>query len=456
LTYSFRALAVLMSLMGFSLDLLADSKTEQSIYNDYKKYAEEPTSEEVWQKLAEGLSDRSYTVQKGDTLWEISKVFFADPYFWPKIWALNKDIIFNPHMISPGDLLIFDLGSVERPPSVTLIQDGATGVDSPNQPENKEGSSNLAQEDAVSSEEASKALQNNPLIDEDGFISPIREYMSKTTPKSETVKLPPAGELPSMPPELKRRDVIGLPESLPKWSGRPDPQSLITTDFKSPERTPGNIYQQLRCWIDETSLADLGRVVEVEGGMHAAHENQYVFVQSNSIQIGTVYSVVRKIESKISGNPYIYEKQGDLQIIEKSSSTEPIYRALVLSAFSPIEVESQVTAQVISEFMISENEPLSQVNATIVAGFCQDDRHIFGDGEVIFLKSQQGELRVGQHLPIFRNEKIRNIRSNIDLKPRLIGRVQVLKVSGEWVTGTVVNATEELMTGDGTSPTYVK
>jgi hypothetical protein len=329
------------------------------------------------------------------------------------------------------------------------------GGDSPDSESNNEFDT-LAQVNRPPKDNTSKNPSKTSFEDEEGFFSPIQEYMDKTTPTSEKVTLPPMRELPSMPPEFKRRGVIALPESLPKWSGRPDTESLISIDVKSPERNPGNTSQQLRCWVDQDNLVDLGRVVDVEGGMHAAHENQYVFVQSESIQVGSVYSVVKKIESKIPGNPKIYEKQGDLQIIEKSSSTAPIYRALILSAYTPIEVASQITSQVISEFVINENEPLSQANATIVAGFCHDDRHIFGDGEIVFLKSQERRLRVGQHLPIYRNEQIRNVNSNIDLKPRLIGRVQVLKVSGEWVTGSVVTATEELMTGDGTDVTYMK
>ncbi|MCF8094154.1 MAG: LysM peptidoglycan-binding domain-containing protein [Desulfobacteraceae bacterium] len=42
-----------------------------------------------------------YTVQKGDTLWDLSEKFSDSPWQWPDLWHYNPEIS-NPHLIYPG------------------------------------------------------------------------------------------------------------------------------------------------------------------------------------------------------------------------------------------------------------------------------------------------------------------------------------------------------------------
>jgi hypothetical protein len=56
-------------------------------------------------ELAPNAPD-THTVQRGDTLWDISKIFLNRPWRWPELWGMNLEQIRNPHLIYPGQVLV--------------------------------------------------------------------------------------------------------------------------------------------------------------------------------------------------------------------------------------------------------------------------------------------------------------------------------------------------------------
>ena len=66
-----------------------------------------------------------YTIKKGDTLWDLSKRFIDDPYYWPNVWAKNPEIT-NPHLIFPGQKIRILDGRLEIIPAYQDAEQPAT------------------------------------------------------------------------------------------------------------------------------------------------------------------------------------------------------------------------------------------------------------------------------------------------------------------------------------------
>jgi nucleoid-associated protein YgaU len=65
---------------------------------------------------ADAMSERSYTVQQGDTLSHIAKAHYGKPNKWHVIYDANRDQLQDPDKIFPGQVL--------RIPALDLDRDG--------------------------------------------------------------------------------------------------------------------------------------------------------------------------------------------------------------------------------------------------------------------------------------------------------------------------------------------
>lgn len=108
---------------------------------------------------------KDYTVQKGDTLWDISGKELKDSFLWPKIWKENPEVA-NPDRLYPGQIIIIPLYVIQK--EVNEPEEALTPAQVIVKPEAKQ---------IIDVEQSKPAVEVRPVVNKDlliasGYISP--------------------------------------------------------------------------------------------------------------------------------------------------------------------------------------------------------------------------------------------------------------------------------------------
>lgn len=226
-----------------------------------------------------------YTIQKGDTLWDISSKFLKDPFLWPKLWERNPYIT-NPHWIYPGNPIRL------------------TGAE----PAKKE------EPQAVKKEEPPKAGEEKPqeAAEEPGVKEPEVEK----------------AESPAPPPVEKKREEVA--EMKPEVKPAPVVEKPV-------------YFREIRSagFMSSLEYRGIGIVLESRDGKTYMSEGDILYLTlktGESIAIGNKYTVFRagrEIRHPVTdhrvGRKYVII--GVVQLIDQHSN---FYTARVIECFDAI------------------------------------------------------------------------------------------------------------------------
>ncbi len=439
---------------------------ESRLHNIYVNYHNSPMPEGEWLSVVGARQSELYKIQKGDTLWGVSEVFFGDGNFWPKIWSVNHRIE-NPHLISSGNQIQFVMGTESDAPMFTVSE-----------------ASTKAPVQAVTDTEGQQQLDLdmetiNELI-ESGALDAADAQQFKAvvkggeSPPPQELATEKANEFPEPdieipPPSIISRPVLKrLPPSVPEWQNTARPGEYDDVGISYSRRPIADMRDEvyLSSYIDDTNMTSDAKVIEVEIGARIAWEAQFIYVRFpiGKGVLGEKYLVVENIGELRSPNNAIesselgYQKviSGMVTIGEKvkadvDEKKYEVYRAFVDKAIHPLKLGGELVRGQLPIINLDDSGPRSDIVAQIIGGNFDKRRSVFGKGSVVFLNRGLSDgLAEGQVLSVRANRSVRNDSTKILENQRVIGTLKVVKVANKFATAVITQSFENIFAGDFT------
>jgi LysM repeat protein len=134
---------------------------------------------------------KEYTIQKGDTLWDISAKELAeqDPFLWPKIWKENLKIT-NPDLVYPGQIIKIPLRLLKQ----QLAKETAVEKETTTEKKEEPTTEKIKEEPKIITKKIEsvkrKYLASEDLIRASGFIT---DYISDEVKSAGSISGSPTG-----------------------------------------------------------------------------------------------------------------------------------------------------------------------------------------------------------------------------------------------------------------------
>ena len=104
-----RATAVATAIASVCITSFAATPASQlPVSAQQRSTAQKVASQGIPESDLAANAPETYVVKRGDTLWDISRMYLKQPWRWPELWGMNLKTIANPHLIYPGQTLYLE------------------------------------------------------------------------------------------------------------------------------------------------------------------------------------------------------------------------------------------------------------------------------------------------------------------------------------------------------------
>ncbi|MFP4445227.1 MAG: LysM peptidoglycan-binding domain-containing protein [Desulfosudaceae bacterium] len=328
-----------------------------------------------------------YTIQKGDTLWDLSQRFYDSEWVWPALWGQNKDIT-NPHWIYPGNRI--------------------------------------------------RLYQKSDLVDHQDKPEPEKRLPEIVEVKPEEEAPAPEPEEPEEPEELEELEPeiyfyypqianVGFIQKLSGsglFGGTTDPLA-IGEIFKA----EGEIKQM----ISENDTVYI----------HHANNDNSVFIVGN---LYSIYKPLVEINDPRTGDyaGHQYRIAGIVEVTEKN----PAYVvARVVKSLRPIRVGDKIMPfQQRSKKIALQQSPEGMTGHVLLS---EDHTRMSAGYDIVFLdKGKKDGVQAGQRYDVFYQSEKKINGETVLLPPITYGKLLVLLAKDTTATATVTQASKSIAPGD--------
>ncbi|NBQ53834.1 MAG: LysM peptidoglycan-binding domain-containing protein, partial [Proteobacteria bacterium] len=363
----------------------SSAKPEQ--LNDFAGAPPVPGTRRV---LAAGEAPEDYTVQRGDTLFDICEQLLGEARYWPKLWALNPEIK-NPHFVFPGMKIRFYPGDPEVPPYLL-----------------------------VSTEDEALPVDQGPVAPEDLVIqSPAEKLVTEDQP----FDLVDAKDIP-VPDDIAREILV---------SGKIFRRSDVVVD--------------LPAFIINNEADPEGYVFSGgDGNMLVDDSNDILLEETGVFTPGNIYTIIRPSGEVSDESPegngrflgHRYEFVGHVRVVRASESGEDMIVPFVATR---------------KQFVPGISGPSKEVPSMVI-GFDRNLQDIGSEGNFVFLKLRvRGSVAEGDLLEIYNRPAFVNARPGTLFYPDKVQRatVRIVDVRGSIATAYIISARGAVVAGDTTT-----